>query len=114
MATYTIKIEMDQKAASELTFKHTPATDAEIGQTPPSGKQFINVSANAINGTGSLTGGTGTSLNNIFSCGTFDANNLPQIDNLYTIKATDSQDGTLYQFGAKCVHSGANSDFKYL
>jgi hypothetical protein len=47
----------------------------------------------------------------VFSCGSFDKNNLPQVSKNYTIIATASG-GQLYQFPGNCTHAGATSDFK--
>lgn len=87
------------------------ATDTAINI--PEG-HYVNVRVTPVTvASGSLSGGTGTmSSFGMFSCGTFANDDLPEIDGRYTISATNSDTGMLYQFGAGCVHSGPTSDFK--
>jgi hypothetical protein len=74
---------------------------------------YTNVTVTPITGTGSLSGGGGTmSSFGMFSCGSFDKNNLPQIGQKYTIIATNTTTGQLYQFPGDCTNAGATSDFK--
>lgn len=74
---------------------------------------YKNVTVTPITGTGALSGGTGTmSSFGMFSCGSFDKNDLPQIGQKYTIIATNTTSGQLYQFPGDCTNAGTTSDFK--
>ena len=75
--------------------------------------QYTNVSVYPLQGqSGSLSHGTGTKLNNTFSCGTFAKIDLPVVGTPYNITATDP-DGHVVQLQNKtCAHSGGTSDFK--
>lgn len=78
---------------------------------PPEGN-YTNVRVvNVQNGPGSLRDGTGTFNGTTkVSCGQFDANDLPALNEFF--KITGEHAGTVYEFpGYKCTHSGATSDF---
>ncbi|MBN8884894.1 MAG: hypothetical protein J0I77_04200 [Rudaea sp.] len=76
---------------------------------------YTNVHVYPINGGGgSLSNGTGTSLNGTFSCGQFDKSDLPSTDKKFHYKITAKHDnGKSYESAPmQCWHAGATSDFK--
>jgi len=76
---------------------------------------YTSVHVYPINGGGgSLSSGTGTSLNGTFSCSQFDKSYLPSTDKKLHHKITISHDnGKSYEFSSmQCRHAGATSDFK--
>jgi len=109
----TTSSQMQDAAVESLKLVQVDRLAAEAEQINVPEGAYTGVSVTPIDGTGALAGGTGTmSSFGMFSCGSFDKNDLPQVDKRYTIGGTCSSNGQAYQFPGVCKHAGATSDFK--
>lgn len=111
----SLVFDYQQIKVLSAAINHNFSQDSDIQGEIPEG-HYTEVYVTPIQGqSGTLRPpSTGTySSSGVFSCGSFESNDLPIVETYYNITAKFDSDGKTYSLnGVKCAHNGKTSDFK--